>query len=859
MGYLYNFPMNIPEHFIGVWTNRYIPKLNALQKQTQRLENVRYKTGKALHEIDFIYTFDRYDFGNLPRLSQIKHNVFKSGSWNTNPITVEEVSFTHDRLSNRLYLKEIERSGTVLFGPNSSNSDHQNKYEFSYYNPSLIKKAGHSHYPVDYWGYYNGIDNSGKKRYPNIFFAHYPVGMKASTTLIHAGHPNLGYIPEGSNMMPGNLINIRSGLMKWLKTPSGLEYDFEYEKHEVLNPQYWLGPGANLIEVEAGGTRLKEIRASEKGAIKWAKELNYEDDQGNSTGLLMDYPEHFYLSLHSKGECTGAWVGDDLVLFESSVLSSVPRSGIKPYAKGSYVGYDRVSVKTKSRIYEPSTSTFNLTDSKVDVYSFRNNTPSRVTPIWQPYHWTAPQSVSMKQSHFEPKQMLAINGNGLIQSVESYDLTGSTPRLTNKKILDYEEDEVQDNWEGSYLWNYLPVRKDAGIINAWKLYFDAILPCNVVPMIPLSQRFVYLVKVHEREIKYDLNGNTLETDQSIATGPSIMSSIGSNVYWQSKNLPTLESTFNSKDELIEKRTYYTTSINIVDYWKFIDDHIILPSAFIQLIDNIVVGGEAFIYDSKGFLTEKYIYEEDEENTINAVVDLHKNVDEWTGFQKLFSYQYQADGRLSRVTDRADISTSFVYGTLDKPIALITNANTNQFAYTSFENDLASKWRISYAANTPTSSVTPKTGLKAGNLKYGNIVLNNITTDHNSDGEILLEFFTKSTRPVHISGVQFPSYDVDPAPDDEGWYYHRVRCWSGNITLVNPTYGSDYFIDEIRAYPYDSQVVTYNYDEYREQLTSIVDGRAHVTSFDYDGLGNRVGTYDDSRELIELVEYHYHGQ
>jgi len=78
-------------------------------------------------------------------------------------------------------------------------------------------------------------------------------------------------------------------------------------------------------------------------------------------------------------------------------------------------------------------------------------------------------------------------------------------------------------------------------------------------------------------------------------------------------------------------------------------------------------------------------------------------------------------------------------------------------------------------------------------------------------------------------------------------------------LVNPTYGSDYFIDEIRAYPYDSQVVTYNYDEYREQLTSIVDGRAHVTSFDYDGLGNRVGTYDDSRELIELVEYHYHGQ
>ena len=124
---------------------------------------MRYKTGKALHEIDFIYTFDRYDFGNLPRLSQIKHNVFKSGSWNTNPITVEEVSFTHDRLSNRLYLKEIERSGTVLFGPNSSNSDHQNKYEFSYYNPSLIKKAGHSHYPVDYWGYYNGIDNSGKR------------------------------------------------------------------------------------------------------------------------------------------------------------------------------------------------------------------------------------------------------------------------------------------------------------------------------------------------------------------------------------------------------------------------------------------------------------------------------------------------------------------------------------------------------------------------------------------------------------------------------------------------------------------------------------------------------------------------
>ena len=201
-----------------------------------------------------------------------------------------------------------------------------------------------------------------------------------------------------------------------------------------------------------------------------------------------------------------------------------------------------------------------------------------------------------------------------------------------------------------------------------------------------------------------------------------------------------------------------------------------------------------------------------------------------------------NGNPVQVTPHDGISNSYIWDYLNsEPIAKTSNATSNLIAYTSFEADGKGNWTFT---GTPVTDASSPTGGKCYNLATGNIVKSSLPGTSN----FVVSYWSKTGAAVTISGG---TTSLNQGKTINGWTYNEY-------TVTNPTSvtisGSGY-IDELRLYPSNAQMVTYTYTPLLG-MTSACDVDNKITYYFYDGFGRLKWIKDQDLNIIKTIQYHY---
>ena len=216
---------------------------------------------------------------------------------------------------------------------------------------------------------------------------------------------------------------------------------------------------------------------------------------------------------------------------------------------------------------------------------------------------------------------------------------------------------------------------------------------------------------------------------------------------------------------------------------------------------------------------------------------------FTDSSKSQSANYKYNPRGSQITEayRDDgMHTSVIWGYGETyPIAKVNNAEVNAVAYSNFEtgND---KGNWTYSGD-PDFSQVAHTG-------KGCYLLSNhsITKNLDSSEKYTLEYWSKGTVTLSAGSEILSSSD-----DPDGWAYHKYEISSSSdITISGSTY-----IDDLRLYPADAQMVTYTYQP-NIGITSQTDESNVTTYYEYDNFGRLKFIIDQEGNVLQTYEYHY---
>jgi hypothetical protein len=184
-------------------------------------------------------------------------------------------------------------------------------------------------------------------------------------------------------------------------------------------------------------------------------------------------------------------------------------------------------------------------------------------------------------------------------------------------------------------------------------------------------------------------------------------------------------------------------------------------------------------------------------------------------------------------------------------AEIKNAGANDVAYTSFEyislGQGDGNWTFT---GTPTPDATSPTGGYCYQLSSGN----NITTANTLNASTTYEvsYWTKGTTPLTIYGT-ITGFPVR-GKTINGWTYYEHRI-TGKTSIV---IGGTLKIDELRLYPYGSQMTTTTYAPLIG-ITNQCDLNNKITYYQYDAAGRLSIIRDQDTNIIKKYCYTYAGQ
>lgn len=219
----------------------------------------------------------------------------------SNKGTIFDCDLNYD-MKNRIHLSSVN------FTTGSSN---QKTYTMKYQSYESIPKDYLTEM-VDYWGYYNGYNNSNdseKKLAPN--FSSTMCGMLTQITYPTGGYTKLKYELNSYN----KYINADRKSFTTLSRP-------EF----------------------AGGLRVAEIRNLEGGIPKEIKEYKYELAPGKSSGILYSLPQTYC-------KWTDNYSGDNRVAYRFGTSSIIPLSN----SFGPSVGYSCVKEINQDNTYRINT------------------------------------------------------------------------------------------------------------------------------------------------------------------------------------------------------------------------------------------------------------------------------------------------------------------------------------------------------------------------------------------------------------------------------------------------------------------------------------------------------------------------
>ncbi len=213
--------------------------------------------------------------------------------------------------------------------------------------------------------------------------------------------------------------------------------------------------------------------------------------------------------------------------------------------------------------------------------------------------------------------------------------------------------------------------------------------------------------------------------------------------------------------------------------------------------------------------------------------------------RIYFDNYDGYGNVLQQHKAYDINHSYVWDyNGSEVIAEVSNAASNEIAYTSFETSSAGYWSV------PTSTINTSNAL-TGKQSYTLSSANPITATVPSGKSYIVSYWTTSTSSLTVNGTSGTQ-----GLTKNGWTYFE-HILPATTTTVSVS-GNAVLVDELRLYPQNAQMVTYTYYPL-VGITSGCDSKGMPSYYVYDGLGRLQVIKDADGNILKTFEYHYQGQ
>ena len=211
-----------------------------------------------------------------------------------------------------------------------------------------------------------------------------------------------------------------------------------------------------------------------------------------------------------------------------------------------------------------------------------------------------------------------------------------------------------------------------------------------------------------------------------------------------------------------------------------------------------------------------------------------------------TYKY-AKGNIVEGTPKNGLAVAYLWGyPNNSPIAKITNAHSNEVAYTSFENgEQEGNWSISDNSRNTTNKMT---GRKSYDLSSGRSIAANTPVGK----QYTVSYWAMNgAAVVSANGTPVAATPTGLSKGSFTYYEHTLPNTTTNVVVT----GNGITIDEIRLYPVDAEMETWCYTP----LLGIINGcdkNNRINYYEYDALGRVTVIRDQDANIVKTYKYNY---
>lgn len=791
----------------------------------KHLMNIKYVLGTdTLERVLFESTANPCPYANNTdkRLNRIRCLKGDNGEVNIKDYELKYYTDGGDDCStiDRLLLKSVQEKS-------ADGTDSKPPYLFAYNTTATLP-----HYistQIDHFGYWNSNNQS------------------TLIPLIKLQNNSVALNQTGANRSP-NFSRAKVGILEKVTFPTGGYSDYTWEMHKAKgigagNYYDYNSTQDPASDREVGGLRIATIENRDcDGSLLTKRSWKYEKSGSNptnqsSSGIMLN--EIRYTSTTSYDYCpVNMWGGggncNTEFLCHRTNISATSKSTLGTI-KGSHVGYSRVEeiIEANDGSGETSGKT---------VYLFKNE----------------------KFDQFGLKDNVE---NGLLTQKEIYDADG---KILDKAIYTYSTDEgetrrrvlfngfrvvakqVQDNKiflctnnAGQFFWTEESGNNDCVQQMVVNTKFERRFTDHL-------QRWVYQSEM--TNTRYFYNGSTLTGEVNTTTDY---------IYGDTTtNQPTETLIKNSDGKVYRTTTHFVNSFDDTEYpvgtdtvtramqLKGMTSFPLVQAQYIG--ENLIYKTKIDYRQTSSNLTLPYKLYEQFPTTGDLLAEVFDDYDGVGNLRQGHRHYTHSSGASQPVT--------MIYSNENSRMtAQVKNAEIGKVAYTGFETNEA--YQGGWNVDLPVSTIqVDGTGL-IGNGRYrtGSSTPLGINTLIGS-GTYILSYYTNSVSGVDVNGLGVSILNTKTSTDHpNNWIYveHKVQIATGggktNLNLEIELWNG---VDELRLYPIDALMTTFNYDKDSRLVGAINDENSLTSQFEYDGLFRLTGVRNFDDHYLSLTEYLY---
>jgi YD repeat-containing protein len=644
-------------------------------------------------------------------------------------------------------------------------------YEFQYhYHDSLPERLS---LKQDYWGYYNANSslNSTAPIIPNYLFQ----------TNCNASNDQIDPRPMVSR--DTDSIRIQYGSLKRIVYPTGGYSVFDMQAHVFSHPDLW--KYLHKDSMQGAGLRLSTIcNYDVDGRLLLRKHYNYIG------GKIMTVPLHYYQTVQSCGSTVSFLVNS----------SSVPVIQTQFSAKGQLVGYDQVD--------EFLMDSLGNQNGKMSRFYF-NQCAKQSAPISVGSRWRS-SAFYLPVFDFQ-NSMLFYHPNTPINN--DYETRNGT--LLAESTFALESNQFRLIEKNEYSYELIPLHKIKGKIAQFPVCPNyTFTNCDFLVYYQYQNNHDYFRLKQKNQFKY-------ARGIQLAASPFLISEMyeyDPTIFYRVSKKRIGNSGFTQRTDF----TYLNG-----DYIPFNSNDYFRPN----YLSSIAVY-------RNDFLLSKQVFNYDPEWLCVGQVKLPTNL-QFQPVQLPLNYEtkfsYHADRTIASKQLLPHPKTWYIWDQEYDKIGLeISNADSNDFAYSSFEPGLS--YRINDIANAVEFNENAKTGKWILNLAQTQLQF-----ELNPNTYTLSFWFKGPPDQIqfNLNNAVLVSHSVKD-PDPTEWAFYDCILQINQTTTVN-LFG-DLQIDEFKVHPLMASMKTNSYTA--EGLQSSTQPDHSITYYDYDAFGH-VSTISNS--------------